>query len=218
MSQLETLILAGGRIHDYQACGQEMKRILDGDERFSVTYIEEDLDVFADGRLNAYDVLVFYYTVGELTKEQRDGLLDWVAEGHGFVGIHSAADAFRDCPSYHAMIGGRFQNHPKPRTYQVMITDPDHPVTAGLVESDPPEFFVKDEMYVTSYDTRNHVLAQALWRDTTVPVAWVKEWGQGNVFWLALGHDGEACRQQIFADLLRRGTNWAGNVAGRRQE
>jgi uncharacterized protein len=42
-----------------------------------------------------------------------------------------------------------------------------------------------------------------------MPVAWTKPWGQGRVFYLALGHDAPACRQEIFGELLRRGVVWA---------
>ena len=209
MAKIKALVLAGGQIHDFKSCGPAIRQVLDADGRFEVTYVEDDLAVFENGVLRAHDVLVMFYTVGELTTPRKNGLLEWVASGKGFVGIHSAADSFRGCPEYRAMIGGYFVTHPRYRDYQVTITDPEHPITKGLLDVDPPEFFVKDEMYVTSYDRRNHILAQALWKDTTVPVAWVKPWGEGRVFWLALGHDGPACRQEVFGRLLVRGTLWA---------
>jgi len=207
---IRTLVLAGGRIHDFKACGPIIREILEADGRFKVTYLEDDLDVFVEPGLNEYDVLVFYYTVGEITRAQKNGLLEWVASGKGFVGIHSAADSFRDCPEYRAMVGGHFETHPHYRDYQVCVTDPEHPITKGVLDCQPREFFVKDEMYVTSYDRRNHILAQALWKDGVVPVAWVKPWGGGRVFWLGLGHDGDACKAEVFAELLKRGTVWAG--------
>lgn len=210
MAKIKTLLLAGGQIHDFKACGAAVRPILEADDRFDVTCVEDDLSVFEAPGLDPYDVLVFYYTVGELTTPQKNGLLEWVASGKGFVGIHSAADSFRGCPEYRAMIGGYFVTHPRYRDYQVSVTDPEHPVTKGLVDAEPAEFFVKDEMYVTSYDERNHILAQALWKDGTVPVAWVKSWGAGRVFWLALGHDGPACEHEMFAKFLVRGALWAG--------
>ena len=209
MAKIKTLVLAGGQIHDFKGCGAEIRRILEADAQFAVTYVENDLSVFTKGGLNPYDVLVFYYTVGEISDEQKLGLLNWVASGKGYVGIHSAADSFRGCPDYRAMVGGYFVTHPRYRDYQVCVTDPEHPIMKDIVEVEPKEFFVKDEMYVTSYDERNHVLAQALWKDATVPVAWVKDWGQGRVFWLALGHDPAACKQDVFAKLLKRGVVWA---------
>ncbi|MFW5923399.1 MAG: ThuA domain-containing protein, partial [Planctomycetota bacterium] len=99
MSEIKTLVLAGGEIHDYEACGAAMRSILEEDGRFDVEYIENDLSVFKDG-LATYDVLAFYYTLGELTSAQKNGLLEWVADGNGYVGVHSAADSFRECPEY----------------------------------------------------------------------------------------------------------------------
>jgi len=209
MAKIKTLVLAGGEIHDFKACGAEIRRILEADGRFDVTYVEDDLSVFVAPGLDPYEVLVFYYTVGEITDEQKLGLLNWVASGKGYVGIHSAADSFRGCPDYRSMVGGYFVTHPRYRDYQVTVTDTEHPITKDLVEEEPAEFLVKDEMYVTSYDERNHVLARALWKEGTVPVAWVKDWGEGRVYWLALGHNGESCQAPIFAELLKRGTVWA---------
>jgi len=209
MAKIKTLVLAGGQIHDFKACGAAIRQILESDDRFDVTYVEDDLSVFVPPGLDRYDVLVFYYTVGEITDEQKLGLLNWVASGKGYVGIHSAADSFRGCPEYRAMVGGYFVTHPRYRDYQVFVTDPEHPIMKGLVEAEPPEFVVTDEMYVTSYDARNHVLARALWKEGTVPVAWVKEWGKGRVLWLALGHNGQSCEAEIFGKLLRRGVVWA---------
>jgi hypothetical protein len=208
MAPIKTLVLAGGEIHDFKSCGTAMREVLEADDRFEVDYVEDDLSVLADG-LDAYDVLAFYYTVGEISTEQKNGLLEWVASGKGYVGVHSAADSFRGCPEYRSMVGGHFVTHPRYRKYQVTITDTDHPITSGLIEEEPAEFFVTDEMYVTSYDERNHVLARALWKSGTVPVAWTKSWGEGRVFWLALGHDGEACQHEMFKKLLARGTLWA---------
>ncbi|MFP4026337.1 MAG: ThuA domain-containing protein [Candidatus Brocadiia bacterium] len=208
MSPIETLLVAGGEIHDWKSCGAEIRKTLDADGQFNITYVKNDLSVF-ETDLDQYDVLVFYYTVGEITTAQKNGLLEWVANGNGYVGIHSAADSFRGCPEYRAMVGGHFVTHPRYREYQVMVTDPEHPITEGLLEEEPPEFTVTDEMYVTSYDERNHILAQALWEDRTVPVAWVKDWAAGRVYWLALGHDGKACQHEMFKKLLVRGTVWA---------
>jgi len=61
-------------------------------------------------------VIVFFYTVGSITEAQKSGLLNWVAGGKGYVGIHSAADSFRDCEEYRAFVGGYFVTHPRYRS------------------------------------------------------------------------------------------------------
>jgi hypothetical protein len=42
-----------------------------------------------------------------------------------------------------------------------------------------------------------------------MPVAWTKAWGQGRVYYLALGHNPESCQAEIFRTLLCRGAHWA---------
>jgi uncharacterized protein len=206
---IKTLLFAGGQIHDFRAVGGAARGILEGDGGFNVTYVEEDLDVLT--RLDPYELLVFHYTIGEISDAQKNGLLNWIASGKGYAGIHSAADSFRGCPEYRAMVGGHFITHPKYRDYQVSIADPGHPVTEGLGVD---EFMVRDEQYILDYDPRVHVLATALWKGTSMPVAWAKSWGEGRVFYSALGHDGPACQHEMFRELLVRGSRWAGAVRG----
>ena len=205
--KIKTLVFAGGAIHDFKAVGAAAKAALEAAGGFEVTYVEEDLNVLT--RLEGYELLVFHYTIGEISDAQKNALLGWVAAGNGYAGIHSAADSFRGCPEYRSFVGGHFVTHPKYRDYQVSIADPGHPITEGL-----DEFFVKDEQYILDYDPRVHVLATALWKGAAMPVVWTKPWGEGRVFYLALGHDGPACEHEMFKTLLTRGAAWAGTRPG----
>jgi type 1 glutamine amidotransferase len=203
MSSRQLLVACGGDFHDFRGIASELKNALEG-SGFAVHLALDDLEQLAGLPGSGYDAGVRYHTRGSLTAGQESGLISYVASGRGFVGIHSAADSFRDSPVYQSMIGGYFVEHPAYRPYQIS-TVPGHELTADL----DPEFFVEDEMYVTSYDSRAQVLATALWKGGTVPVAWCKPWGHGRVFYLALGHDARACQQPAFLTLLRRGTDWA---------
>jgi type 1 glutamine amidotransferase len=209
MEKIKTLVFAGGAIHDGKGCGQAIMEALSEREEFDLTYIEEDLDALIAPKLDPYDLIVFYYTVGEITDSQRDGLSNFVRSGKGYVGIHSAADSFRDDPAYRAMVGGHFITHPRYRQYQVSVVDGEHPITKGM-----DEFMVTDEQYITDYDPRVHVLASALWKGKAMPVAWTKPWGKGRLFYLALGHNPESCRDANFKLLLQRGGIWAGTASG----
>ncbi|MCC6442403.1 MAG: ThuA domain-containing protein [Armatimonadetes bacterium] len=204
MAKIKTLVFSGGEIHDYKGNGQAILEALKGMGELDITYVENDLDALIAPKLDAYDVMVFFNTVGEITDAQKNGLLNWVASGKGFIPIHSGADSFHDCPEYRAMVGGHFITHPHYRDYQVSVADQSHPVTEGLVE-----FVVRDEQYILDYDPRVHVLCAALYQGKAMPVAWTKGWGSGKVFYLALGHDPAACGHEMFKTLLRRGVLWA---------
>ena len=205
MGKINTLVFAGGAIHDWKGCSDTAIDWLSQRDEFEITKIEEDLDALVAPNLDPYDLIVFYYTVGEISDAQKNGLLNHVASGKGYVGIHSAADSFRECPEYRAMVGGHFTTHPRYRDYQVNVVDSEHPITEGL-----DEFMVTDEQYILDYDHRVHVLASALWKGDAMPVAWTKSWGEGRVFYLALGHDANACQHEMFGTLLQRGALWAG--------
>lgn len=201
---IKTLLFTGGEIHDWRGVGEVVEPMLRESGEFDLTRVSDDLSVLEGDGLAPYDLLVFYYTVGTISDAQKNGLLGWVASGKGFAGFHSAADSFRDCPEYRAMVGGWFVTHPRYREYQVSVADPEHPITQGL-----DEFTVTDEQYITDYDPRNRVLAAALWKGGAMPVVWTKDWGQGRVCYLALGHDANACRHEMFRVLLTRGGVWA---------
>ena len=204
MAKIKTLLFCGGEIHDHKGVGDVVEPILRGMKELDVTRVDNDLSVLEAPGLDPYSLIVFYYTIGEISDAQKNGLLNWVAAGNGYVGIHSAADSFRGCPEYRAMVGGWFVTHPHYREYQVSIVDPEHPITQGL-----DEFTVTDEQYITDYDPRVNILASALWKGDKMPVAWTKPWGEGRVFYLALGHDPAACQHEQFAVLLQRGCLWA---------
>lgn len=201
---INTLVFAGGSLHDWQGCSEAIIEILSRCDEFKITKIEEDLDALTAPRLAPYDLIVFYYTLGEMSDAQKNGLLNHIASGKGFAGVHCAADSFRECPEYRAMIGGHFVTHPRYREYQVNVSDTTHPITAGI-----EEFMVTDEQYILDYDSRVNVLATGLSKGGTMPVVWTKNWGEGRVFYLALGHDAKACGQEIFGTLLLRGALWA---------
>ena len=205
MSRINTLVFAGGAIHDWKGCSDTAIDWLSQRDEFEITKVEEDLDALVAPNLDPYDLIVFYYTIGEISDAQKNGLLNHIASGKGYVGIHSAADSFRECPEYRAMVGGHFTTHPRYRDYQVNVVDSEHPITEGL-----DEFMVTDEQYILDYDRRVHVLASALWKGDAMPVAWTKSWGNGRVFYLALGHDANACQHEMFGTLLQRGALWAG--------
>ncbi len=207
MDKIKTLLFTGGETHDFKGCGGAIEEGLIGAGHFDITKVEDDMSALEAPNLDPYDLIVFFYTGGEISDAQKNGLLNFVASGKGYAGVHPAADSFRECPEYRAMLGGHFITHPKFRGYQVSIVDTENPITEGL-----DEFMVDDEQYILSYDSRVNVLCSALWEGRTMPVAWTKEWGKGRVFYLALGHNPDACRHEMFKLLLQRGALWAGTV------
>jgi hypothetical protein len=200
--------------------------------------VARSLDVLTDGTtLPATDLVVPLWSsmgsrhdqrLGDMTPKQESALLEAVRHGTGIGGWHGhMADAFRDHPSYHFMIGGQFVGHPPgwpdnpvPSDdfidYRVTICDTGDPIVAGL-----EDFDVHAEQYYLLVDPSNEVLATTTfsgehlpWIEGTVmPVTWKRRWGEGRVFYCSLGHGVDELGLPPVTTMVRRGLLWAGRGA-----
>lgn len=162
--------------------------------KFSVDYVRTDqemTDRMTPAALAKYDAVVFNNTTGDLPLPDRQGFLDWIKSGKGFVGFHAATDTYAGFPAYIEMIGGQFQTHHEQVEVEVMVEDALHPATRHL----PKSFRVKDEIYLLKNFDRNKVHG-LLTLDKhpnfgtpgDYPIAWCKEYGKGRVLYTSLGH------------------------------
>ena len=179
------------------------------------TVIDTTLDRLTDPvALKGFSVIFPCWTMGQLTPEQSKGLQEAVRSGVGLAGVHGGmGDAFRGNLDYEWMTGGHFVGHPHVGDYTVNIRDFASPITAGL----PSTFVYKSEQYYMMMDPGVHILADTLYvyegRVAIMPVAWVKMWGQGRVFYNALGHAPEEFTNFPAARTLTvQGVLWAAGV------
>lgn len=178
--------------------------------------VEASLDVYTDAEYMAsVDLVVQIWTMGTITPQQMNGLLDAVENGAGIAGWHGGlGDAFRDSPRYQFMIGGQWVEHPgnDGMPYRVNIISHDDPITTGL-----DDFDVVSEQYYMHVDPNNQVLATTTFtsehdpwiKGATMPVVWKKTWGRGRVFYTSLGHQPEVYQVPEALEILKRGILWA---------
>ncbi len=204
--KVKTLLLVGGKIHDWKNIGDVVERVLKATGKFDVTRVNNDLNALLPERIKPFKLIVFYWTVEKISDEQLNGLMNHIAKGNGFVTFHSGADSFRDSEKYRKFVGGYFKTHPHYRTYQVSITEAKHPITAGIME-----YMTTDEQYILHVyeDDGKTILGNGLWKGKLMPALWVKKHGEGRIFYNSGGHDPKAVEQPMFKKLLVRGCLWA---------
>ncbi|MBC8328583.1 MAG: ThuA domain-containing protein [Planctomycetes bacterium] len=186
------------------------------DQRFEVVVSRE-----APDSLDGFDG-VFLYTTGELpwSEEQRAMLLGFVRGGGGLVGSHCATDTWYEWTDYGLMIGGYFAGHPWNEDVGVEVEVTDHPATAHLGES----FRIADEIYqhkepwsrerLTVLMGLDHAATDmekdGIYReDRDVAISWIRDEGQGRVFYTGLGHRPEVWNDARFQQHLVEGALWA---------
>ncbi len=208
MQPLKLLVFVGteGIYHDHAGQGRfiadAVSKAGDIEADFS-----RDYEILADG-LDAYDSVLFYTDVGELTDAQENGLLTYVKQGGGFFGLHTAAASFHEAKGYHEMLNSFLLGHSKYMDFTVNIIDVDHEITRGL-----SDFVVTDELYYVKHDpSKSHHLMQAYdpTCDETHVMAFHHTYGDGRVFYFALGHDMAALENPNFQETIRRGVLWVG--------
>lgn len=186
--------------------------------RLAVTWTEDVAPLNAE-TLAGFDA-VFFFTSGELpmTDAQKRALIEFVRNGKGFGGAHSATDTFYQWPEYGELIGARFNGHPWVQSARVEVEDPAHPASAPVA----PSFEMVEEYYqfrgfsrarsrvLMTLDTRTIDLTKPDANPNTVdfPVAWAHPFGQGRVFYTALGHFDETWRDARFQATLERALLW----------
>ncbi len=176
------------------------------------------LDAFKDrDKLMGLSLIVPHWTMGKITGEQLKPVLEAVASGVGLAGCHGGmCDAFRDNTDWQFMTGGQWVAHPGDDgvRYTVRVTDRAHPVTHGI-----EDFEVASEQYYLHVDPGVKVLAVTDFPvadgphvpngPVTMPVLWTKMYGQGRVFYDALGHTAKVVESEPNLTIMRRGFAWA---------
>lgn len=209
METLRLLVFVGteGIYHDHAGNGQFLTAMLNDTNTIEADF-SRDYDVLADG-LDGYDTVLFYTDVGELTEAQEAGLLNYIRTGGGFFGLHTAAASFRDAEGYHGMLNGFFNGHSPYMDFTVNVSDAEHPITEGL-----SDFEVTDELYYLKHNpaaSRYLMHAYDYTKDETHVMAFHHTYGEGRVFYFALGHDMAVLENPSFQTVILRGALWAGN-------
>ena len=214
MAKKAIMVWGGWEGHEPKQCADIFAPILEA-EGFAVT-ISDTLDTYKDRDLMAeQDLVVPTWTMGQIEREQEQGLLAAVERGTGIAGWHGGmADSFRNNTTYQFMVGGQFVAHPDGIIdYTVNIAAPDDPIVAGL-----DDFQMHSEQYYMHTDPGNEVLAtttlegrqSASWVNGTVmPVVWKRAWGAGRVFYSSLGHVARDFDVPEAREIQRRGMIWA---------
>ena len=186
---------------------------------FEVT-ATEDTSEFSAENLQRYAAVMFF-TSGELpmSDAQKAALLNFVRSGRGFVGVHSATDTFYAWPDYLDLIGGYFNGHPWHQAVTIEVVDPGDPLVAFLGNS----LQVDDEIYqISDFDYRgSRVLLRLDPRSVDLgrpgvhrrfygwPLAWTRSYGEGRVFYTALGHESSVWQDARFQRILANVILWS---------
>ena len=213
VDKLNILLLCTGdnQYHDHDKIGKYLKKVLSVDS-FNIL-LTDDLNFLLPVNIKKYDAIVFYSLALTASEDKIDSLLDAI-KGNilnyrnnpvGFVGIHGATTSFQENNEYKKMIGASFISHPDfGSVYDFIIKDKDHFIT-----KDVNDFKLQDELYLFEIHSDFNTLIFCYYENIERPVAWFKQYGNGRVFYIALGHGIDQISNSDFQKMVINGIKWA---------
>lgn len=184
---------------------------------FKVDCTQDVAADFTKDNLKNYDIVMFY-TTGSLPIADADKdyfFKEWLtAKGHGFLGFHSAADTYGDYQPYWDMVGGTFNGHPwnAGDTVTIKVHEPENP----LMKSFGAEFQIRDEIYqYKNWQPEKVRVLMSLDMSRCkpsmpyhVPVSWIKNYGEGRVYFNNLGHNEASWSDERYLKSITEAVRW----------
>ena len=206
------VVWGGWKGHEPEECAGVVGDIL-RKNGFS-TEVTGDLGIFGSPDIAKADLLVPIITGEKLEKAHADALVEAVRGGLGLGGPHGAlATSFKESAPFRYVSGVTWVSHPgNIIDFRVNITRQNDPVVEGI-----PDFDYRSEQYYLHYDPTVEVLATTTFsgehdeaaRNVVMPVVFKRHFGQGRVFYSALGHVAAEYEHAHMREILRRGLLWA---------
>jgi type 1 glutamine amidotransferase len=216
----ERILTEIGKEHGFEVVASKDGRLFDPDKigQWDAFAFETTGDLTTPGPNNARE--------GEgaipMSKDGKKALLDAIAAGKGFVGMHCATDTFHsqgnEVDPYIKMIGGEFIVHGAQQKSRIDVADPSFPGAKAFGSS----FDLLDEWY-TQKNLRDdlHVILVQNTRDMektkganksydrpNYPETWARLHDKGRVFYTSMGHREDVWENPLYQGLLIGALNW----------
>lgn len=210
-SGLKVLIVGGGSSHDFERWFHQADvKTLNETPGITANYTEPKGDLSAV--ISVVDVLILSNNKSFTNAATREAIFRHLQSGKGIVGLHAGLwYNWKDWPEYNRnLIGGGSRGHDKYGEYEVVVTQPNHPLLRGV----PAQFTLKDELYYFESDLQGApitVLAKAhsQIKNQDFPQVFTVNQQRGRVVGITLGHDGAAHDHPAYVRLLRNAVSWA---------
>jgi type 1 glutamine amidotransferase len=131
---------------------------------------------------------------------------DYIRAGGGFLAVHSGLAYRKDqCPAYCNLVGSAFITHPPRCTVNMTVTNPAHPVAAGV-----PDFSLRDEHYAMEMlcDDVDVFLKSTSEKGGTQTAGYTRTLGNGRLCVLTPGHTLDVWEDPHFQTLFTQALEW----------
>lgn len=154
------------------------------------------------GNLKDFSAIVIYLHHKKISEQALVTLDNFVSNGGGILGVHSATAAFQKQIHYFEILGGRFIGHGPIEPFEVK------PVLESEIFDGIPAFTVKDELYIHELQPGITPHFTAMHEGQEIPIVWTYHYGNGRICYAVPGHRTKTMKNETYQKILQRGLNW----------
>ncbi|MFY9152605.1 MAG: ThuA domain-containing protein [Prolixibacteraceae bacterium] len=212
--KLQIAVVTGG--HNFDRIS--FFRMWDSFQELTYTELKQPKANLLLGQLDpkTIDAVVFYDMPKTISEAEKGNYYKLMKAGIGLVFLHHAQCSYQDWEEYKSIVGGKYYEKPdSPRnsTYQhdvsfeIQITDPNHPVTSGI-----QDFEIQDEVYgntevlpdATPLLITNHPKSSRI-------IGWTHQKENSRIVYIQPGHDKNAWDNPYYQKLVRQAIAFVAN-------
>lgn len=231
--KLKVLVVASSD-HDHSPMITAAKQFFEGlasANHFEVDFTR-DAKMITENNLSNYQVFIqLHLAPFDMTQQQQFAVQQYISRGRGWIGIHAAGltgKAFIDPKTpywqwFEKVMGDVvYSPHPAIQNGNVVVEDPNHPVTKNL----PASFTIRDEWYEFNKSPRPNVHILATADETSYkpakpmgdhPIIWTNP-QYDRVLYIGIGHDVTICKDPNFAILMKNAIYWAASKVENKEQ
>ncbi len=215
--KIRVLLFTGG--HDFEQ--DAFYQLFQGHDDIEYTEVIQPRanDAFTNGAVQRYDVLVFYDMWQPISESQKQGLMQFLKDGGGLVGLHHCLASYQDWPEFLNILGGKYllengtidgkaygaSKYKHDEEMNISVVDKNHFITQGI-----EDFQIHDETYGDFYTKPDaHVLLKTDHPNSSLNLAWTQNYGKGRSVYIQLGHDHLAYENPNYRRLVTQAIRWA---------
>ena len=149
-----------------------------------------------------FSALVLYFHNKKISEPALAVFDNFVSNGGGVLGVHSATASFQPQRHYFEILGGRFVGHGPVEPFELAPTE-DSVIFNGI-----PAFTIHDELYIHELQPgiEPHFTAKHEGKD--IPVVWTYHYGKGKICYAVPGHTTKSLKHPSVREILQRGLMW----------
>ena len=194
------LLATSGLVHPPFLAIRQLQKILCNSTQFHFTKISSLEKLPSD--IETFSALVIYFHQKTLSGQAMQNLDDYVSNGGGLLGIHSATASFKKSDPYFNLLGGRFTGHGKVERITINYNQ------EGEIFPPTSSFTIHDELYYHELSNDLTIHYSTPVNGEKVPVVWTRIHGNGKVCYAMPGHTLSSFNNPAVQMILTNALEW----------